>query len=157
MQDPVPWLETLTIGEGGHEGHLDNIAIAQLLYSAWQNYLGKGLGYGSDELFGRESVGRPIVRSISVRYDAEVFPGLEAQIGVRVLGRREKGFTLEQTLSRADDGQVLAAGTVVLVTVNPQTLKPVPIPHELWAAIEVFEGRSIPIGTLRSSGRAEAW
>jgi hypothetical protein len=37
-----------------------------------------------------------------------------------------------------------SVGPVVLVTINPQTLEPVPIPRELWAAIEASEGRSIP-------------
>lgn len=141
----APWAMTLTIGAARHEGHLDSIEIAQLLFDAWQGYFVHALGYSSDELFGDGSVGRPIVRSISVRFDGEVFPGLKATIEVRVIGRRSKGFTLEQTLRGRDDGRVLAVGTVVLVTINAQTFEPVPVPEALWAAIEDREGRTIPI------------
>ncbi|MBY8862950.1 thioesterase family protein [Nocardia sp. CA2R105] len=145
MSQNEPWAETLTTGPSRHEGHLDNIEIAQLLYDAWQSYFTRGLGYNSDQLFADDSSARPIVRSISVRYDGEVFPGLEVAIEIRAIGRRSKGFTLEQTLRRIDDGRVLAVGTVVLVTINTQTFTPVAVPESLWSAIEELEGRAIPI------------
>lgn len=135
-----PWIEEVVAPETGETTHIDNIQIASLMYGAWMRYMTHCVGVTPDDF---RRVGRPTVREISARFDAEVFPGEALTCGVRTLSRRRRSFTLGETLWRAD-GTRVASGTTVLVTVDPTTYAPVEIPTKLWAAIEGAEGRSIP-------------
>ncbi len=145
MSEPevFPWVEDITAPAAAQAGHIDNIQITGIMYNAWMNYLVKGVGL-SLQIF--ETEGRPTVREITARFDAEVFPGDALQCGVRALGRRRRSFTLRQVLWNAHRFTV-ATGTVVLVTIDPQTWRPVEIPSSLWAEIERAEGKSLPVDT----------
>jgi acyl-CoA thioesterase FadM len=142
MAEHFPWVEDVVAPSVGGAGHIDNLQIAQLLYDAWMHYMVEGLGQDQGELF--SGVGRPIVREINVRFDAEVFPGEALRCGVRATSRSRRSLALEQVLWRAVDEQTVAAGRTHLVTIDTATGQAVEIPSELWAAVERAEGRSIP-------------
>ena len=138
-----PWCEDVVAPQPDREHHLDNLEIASILYDAWSNYM---------NAFAAGDLGtRPTVRSMTVRFDREVFAGDRLRCGVRCAGRSRRAFTLEQTLWRyggmADGArEVLDVGTVVLVSVDPETWQPTEIPDAFWARIEGAEGRHIPVG-----------
>jgi acyl-CoA thioesterase FadM len=136
-----PWVEDVTAPAVGGAGHIDNIQIAQLMYDAWMRYLLEGVGLPR-AIF--DTGGRPTVREITARFDAEIFPGDALECGVRALARSRRSFTLRQVLRRKDTGAHVASGTVVLVTIDPTTWQPVEIPAAIWDEIERAEGKSIP-------------
>ena len=142
--ETFPWVEEVTAPEAGAGGHIDNIQIAQLMYDAWMRYLMEGVGLPR-EIF--ETQGRPTVREITARFDAEIFPGDELECGVRALSRSRRSFTLRQVLRKKEDGAHVASGTVVLVTIDPSTWTPIEIPPAIWNEIERAEGKEIPVAT----------
>ncbi len=141
--ETFPWVETINVGVAEHDGHVGNIQIASWMYDAWLNYLTKGLQQDPEKLFG--GGGRPIVREITARFNAEIFAGDVLHCGVRALSRRHRSFTLQQVLSKVPTGDVVAVGTTVLVTIDTATHALVEVPTDLWRAVEHAEGRSIPI------------
>jgi acyl-CoA thioesterase FadM len=142
MDEHFPWVEDVVAPEVGHDDHIDNIQIAQLMYDAWMHYLVEGLQSDMGELFSRR--GRPIVREITARFESETFPGDRLQCGVRAISRSRRSFTLEQVLSQKAHGRVVAVGRTVLVTIDTATGQPVEVPSNFWQSVERFEGRSIP-------------
>ena len=141
MSESFPWVENVIAPPAGGTGHLDNIQIAQLMYDAWMRYLLNGVEL-SPAIF--ETEGRPTVREITARFDAEIFPGDALECAVRALSRSRRSFTLREVLRRKDTGAQVASGTVVLVTIDPTTWRPVEIPGAIWDEIERAEGKSIP-------------
>ncbi|MGE0386527.1 MAG: acyl-CoA thioesterase [Gammaproteobacteria bacterium] len=145
-QERFPWIEDVLAPRIEHGGHIDNIQITALMYGAWMNYLMLGVRLPPDVF---DTLGRPTVREITGRFDAEIFPGEPLQCGVRALSRGRRSFTLREVLWRKSDQRQVASGTTVLVTVDPKTYAPVAIPDAIWSAIERAEGRAIPIAESR--------
>ncbi len=121
---------------------MDYIQITEMVYRAWTHYLTEGIGFSEGETFTNDGV-RPIVRQVTVRVDAEVFPREALHCGVRALSRSDRSFTLEQALWRDADDRLLALCSVVLVTFDPSSGRPTAVPAHLWDAVEGFEGRKI--------------
>jgi acyl-CoA thioesterase FadM len=140
--ETFPWVEDVRAPEAGRAGHIDNIQIAQLMYDAWMRYLLEGVGL-SPSVFDTE--GRPTVREITAAFDAEIFPGDQLECGVRAVARSRRSFTLRQVLRRKDTGDQVASGTVVLVTIDPATWRPVEVPAAIWNEIERAEQKAIPV------------
>lgn len=141
-EESYPWIEDLVAPDVGAAGHIDNIQITALMYGAWMHYLMDGVRLPEDVF---DKLGRPTVREITARFDAEIFPGDALQCGVRVLARSRRSFTLAEALWKQSDGSRVATGTTVLVTIDPKTYTPVEIPAVIWDEIERFEGRTIGI------------
>jgi acyl-CoA thioesterase FadM len=52
---------------------------------------------------------------------------------------------LEEVLLHQATKRPVASSTVVVASVDPATGKAVPIPDELWCAIQEFEGRELRV------------
>ena len=148
-EETFPWVEDVVAPDVGPAHHIDNIQITQLMYGAWMRYLMEGVGFPGDVF---EQEGRPTVREITARFDAEIFPGDALQCGVRALTRSRRSFTLRQVLWKKNGARV-ASGTVVLVTIDPKTYTPIEIPARIWDEIERAEGRKIPVGENTGSAK----
>jgi len=132
--DHYRWRTDVQVPGDGNLGHVDGMQIAQILFESWTRYLSEGLGLAHDVVFGDNS--RPILREMSVRFDAEVFAGERLTCGVRANGRTIKSFTLSQALWRSNTHVQVAAGSAVLISIDVQTGRAVPITPVLWEAIQ---------------------
>lgn len=132
--DQYTWCTQATVASSGNHGHVDGMQIAQILFESWTRYLGEGLRLPNDVVY--DDSCRPILREVSTRFDAEVFAGEHLTCGVRGTSRTAKSFTLSQQLWRTDSGVLVAAGSAVLVTINVQTGRAVPVAPRLWQAIQ---------------------
>lgn len=71
------------------------------------------------------------------RFDEELtVRGRIAEIGTT-------SFTFEFQVERKADGALVATGKSVHVTVDPATLRPVPVPDELRSAVRAYEGPAL--------------
>jgi acyl-CoA thioester hydrolase len=64
----------------------------------------------------------------------------ELTVRARIAELGATSFTFEFRVVRKADGGAVAAGRSVHVAVDPQTLRPVPVPEELRRAVRAFEG-----------------
>jgi acyl-CoA thioesterase FadM len=132
--DHYRWRTDTIVADSGSLGHVDGMQVAQILFESWTRYLGEGLGLAHEVVF--DDSCRPILREMSTRFDAEVYPGERLTCGVRAVARTVKSFTLSQALWRSDTHVQVAAGSTVLITIDVQTGRAVPIAPRLWRAIQ---------------------
>jgi acyl-CoA thioester hydrolase len=67
----------------------------------------------------------------------------ELTVRARVSEIGVKSFTFLFEVVRKADGALVATGESVHVTVDPATLRPVPVPDELREAVRTYEGASL--------------
>lgn len=71
------------------------------------------------------------------RFDEELtVRGRIAEIGTT-------SFSFQFRVERKEGGELVASGDSVHVSVDPKTLRPVPVPEDLRAAIRAYEGASL--------------
>ena len=146
-----PWVQPMTAADVPGTSHVDNIQIMSMLFDAWMSYMNQGLGIDRTEVF--VNAGRPIVKSVSAQFHAEIHAGQQLTCGVRVASRSTRSFTLEQVLWSDEPSRPVATGAVVLVTIDRTSGRPVEIPTDLWDAVERAERRLIPASARVTSPR----
>ncbi len=110
-------------------GHLHNAVYYQAMDTTVLGWLLEA-GYLSES-----SPAAPVVASSSCRYLASgAFPDV-LRVGLRVDDTASKAITWGLGIFRQRDGLLLATGTVVHVSVDPVTKRPVPVPDGLRARI----------------------
>ncbi|HEX7902038.1 MAG TPA: thioesterase family protein [Planctomycetota bacterium] len=67
----------------------------------------------------------------------------ELTVRARVVEIGTTSFTFAFQVDRKTDGALVAVGESVHVTVDPKSMRPVPVPDELRAAIRAFEGADL--------------
>jgi acyl-CoA thioesterase FadM len=132
------WRTDTVAPSSGQLGHVDGMQVAAILFEGWTSYLNEGLDLPHEEIF-HDSC-RPILREMSVRFDAEVFPGERLTCGVRAAQRTSRSFMLSQALWRHDGGEQVAAGSAVLVTIDVASGRAVPVASKLWDAMQRTDG-----------------
>jgi acyl-CoA thioesterase FadM len=132
------WRTDAVAPGSGQRGHVDGMRLAGILFESWTSYLDHGLDLPREEIF--DDSCWPILREMSVRFDAEVFSGERLTCGVRVAHRTNRSFTLSQALWRAGSGEQVAAGSAVLITIDVRSGHAVPVAAKLWDALQRTDG-----------------
>ena len=86
-------------------------------------------------------IGPAVVRQ-ACNYRQQVFHPAEIEAGVRTTKMSEKSFTVEYEFYLADTETLVADGETVMVWVDFQIPKAIPLPGELRRNIEAREGHS---------------
>lgn len=87
-----------------------------------------------------------ILADVHITYHAPLHWGTPAKVGARVVKMGNKSMTMEQNVVNAATGEVLASGTVVLVTYDYRQGKTIPIPADWREKISQFEGLPLEMG-----------
>jgi acyl-CoA thioesterase FadM len=123
--------------DAGHGRHVANQAIDEIFFDTRNDYL---RGLGVDDIWTRQV--QPQIREALIRFDSEVMPGDQLRCAVWVASRSRRAFVIEQTLATAQ-GRMVATCRSVWVGVDTLHGGAAAVPDDLWAAIEIFEGRQI--------------
>lgn len=129
---PVQW------GDQDAFGHVNNTVYFRWFESARIAYINQ---FGLNELYEKQRIG-PILASIQCDYRLQLRYPDTVTIGARVsrLGRSSIGLQ-HQIFSQAQQA-VVADGDSTLVVFDYAAQKSCPIPPDVRAAIEAFEGRT---------------
>jgi acyl-CoA thioesterase FadM len=118
--------------------HVVDFEIQKLLSLGWQKYVAVVRDMAGDR-------NHAVVRHIATSYEGECFGGDQLVRGVHALNRTRRSYVLEEVLLHQATKRPVASSTVVVASVDPATGKAVPIPDELWCAIQEFEGRELRV------------
>jgi acyl-CoA thioester hydrolase len=124
-------------GDLDPQGHVNNAKFLTYFEQARIYYLVQLGLFSKDQSFMEVGV---IIADIHITYHATTHYGDPIKVGVRTTKIGNKSFTTEQSVVNADTGEVMASGTVVLVTFDYEGLKPIPVPDEWRRKISEFEG-----------------
>ena len=119
----------VSIGAVNYGGHVSNAAVLTFFQDARLAFLAD-LGPFSEVDVGGCGL---IMSEAHLYYRQEMFHNDRLQIGVRAVGLRRSGFTLEYRIER--EGQLTAEGDTPLVCFDYQRRKPCRIPTEFLAAL----------------------
>jgi acyl-CoA thioester hydrolase len=124
-------------GDLDPQGHVNNAKFLTYFEQARIYYLVQLGLFSKDQSFMEVGV---IIADIHITYHATTHYGDPIKVGVRTTKIGNKSFTTEQCVMHAENGKILATGTVVLVTFDYEALKPIPVPDEWRRKISEFEG-----------------
>jgi acyl-CoA thioester hydrolase len=124
-------------GDLDPQGHVNNAKYLAYFEQARIYYLIQLGLFSKDQSFMEVGV---IIADIHITYHSTTHYGDPIKIGVRTTKIGNKSFTTEQCVMQAETGQVMATGTVVLVTFDYQRQKTISIPEEWKQKISEFEG-----------------
>jgi acyl-CoA thioesterase FadM len=102
------------------------------------------------DLVGRREVGALTaghvigVRELVTTYVTEAHPGEQLYAGCRILGRSRRSYLFDEVLATAD--RVVSRMRVLECVISGG--RAIEIPAGFWAAVEVVEGRTMPIREL---------
>jgi acyl-CoA thioester hydrolase len=141
----VRFADTDAMGHVNNAVYLTYCEMARIRY--WSDATGDPVAPGQE---GAESL---ILAEARITYRAPLFHGETVTVETRATHIGRSSFTLEHRLTAArpgDPARLVAVSHSVLVRYDYATGAPVPLEDRFVAAIERFEGRSLP-GRDRSS------
>ncbi len=127
-------------GDLDPQGHVNNAKFLTYFEQARIYYLVQLGLFSKDQSFMEVGV---IIADIHITYHSTTHYGDPIKVGVRTTKIGNKSFTTEQCVMHAETGQVMASGTVVLVTFDYEDQKPIPVPDEWRRKISEFEGLNV--------------
>ena len=116
-------------------GHLDNAGGAELLSCARNRYFAEAVAWPG---IGPRTLWLP-VRHVAIDYESEAFAGEMLRCGVRARGRSLRTITVGQTMWEARSRRVVLRCTAVVVVFDTVAQRSIPVPDELWAAVQRAE------------------
>jgi acyl-CoA thioester hydrolase len=133
----VRFADTDAMGHVNNAAYLTYCEIARAAY--YEQVTGRPLPlgvHGADEGM--------ILADISVAYRAPAFYGETLRVETRVIRIGRSSFTMEHRLTAPDSrygrARLVAVATSVLVSYDYTAEHPIPVPADLAAAMEAFEG-----------------
>jgi acyl-CoA thioester hydrolase len=126
-------------GDLDPQGHVNNAKYLTYFEQARIYYLIELGLFSKDQSFMEVGV---IIADIHITYHAPTHYGDPIKIGVRTSRIGNKSFTTEQCVMHAENGQVMASGTVVLVTFDYEGAQPIVVPALWREKITRYEGLS---------------
>lgn len=130
MSDAVVWEAGLTAPQLETSDHLDGIQLSRVMFDVAMDYLAAVVEGAA------ASAVRPILRSLSVRFDAAVEPLEPVRVDVHVASRRSKGFVLGVRLTPDRSRTPAAEGEFTLLTLDLATGRPTDVPASMAAELE---------------------
>jgi acyl-CoA thioesterase FadM len=85
-----------------------------------------------------------IMRRLTIDYEGEVAAGVPLRLGVRARARSRRTLTLDEAVWQQDPPRTIALGTSVHVAVRFDTPGALPLPDDVVARFEAFEGGTLP-------------
>lgn len=77
-----------------------------------------------------------VIANVDCAYVSPVYFGEEIEVWTRCAHVGEKSFTLQQMIVAKKTGELKAAANTVMVSINPDTMKSVPIPQKWKSRLE---------------------
>jgi acyl-CoA thioester hydrolase len=127
-------------GDLDPQGHLNNAKYLSYFETARINYFSHLGLFTPGQSFMDVGV---ILAEARVTFHAPVQFGMPVKVGVRIGKIGNKSMTVEQNIVRADTGEVMATGQVILVAFDYHTNKSQPVPDEMREKISAFEGLEV--------------
>jgi len=124
-------------GDLDPQGHVNNAKYLTYFEQARIYYLIELGLFSKDQSFMEVGV---IIADIHITYHAPTHYGDPIKVGVRTSKIGNKSFTTEQCVMHAETGQVMASGTVVLVTFDYKEAKTITVPEKWRRKISEYEG-----------------
>ena len=124
-------------GDLDPQGHVNNAKYLTYFEQVRVYYLIQLGLFSRDQSFMDVGV---IVADIHITYQTPARYDDHIKIGVRTSKIGNKSMTLEQCVVNAETGEVLAEGTVILVTFDYREHKTISVPDEWREKISSFEG-----------------
>jgi acyl-CoA thioester hydrolase len=126
-------------GDLDPQGHVNNAKYLTYFEQARVWYLIHLGLFSRDQSFMEVGV---IIADAHITFHAPTHYEDPIKVGVRTKKIGNKSLTTEQCVMHAGTGQVMASGTVVLVTFDYKERKPIPVPDVWRRMISEFEGIS---------------
>ena len=133
IQLPVQW------GDMDAYQHVNNVVYFRWFESARIAYLDQ---IGLKALYHSAGIG-PILAAIGCNYRRQLVYPDTVSVGARVSRIGRTSFEMEHVLVSTRQQLSIADGKSTLVTFDYQQQRPVPVPDEVRAKMEQFEGRSL--------------
>ena len=127
-------------GDLDPQGHLNNAKYLSYFETARINYFSHLGLFTPGQSFMDVGV---ILAEARVTFHAPVQFGMPVKVGVRIGKIGNNSMTVEQNIVRADTGEVMATGQVILVAFDYHTNKSQPVPDEMREKISAFEGLEV--------------
>ena len=124
-------------GDLDPQGHVNNAKYLTYFEQARIYYLIQLGLFNRDQSFMDVGI---IIADIHITFQTPARYDDRIKIGVRTSKIGNKSMTVEQCVMNADTGEMLAAGTVILVTFDYREHKTISVPDEWREKISSFEG-----------------
>ncbi len=127
-------------GDLDPQGHVNNAKYLTYFEQARIHYLIQLGLFSKDQSFMEIGV---VIADIHITYKAPILYEHSIKVGARTTKIGNKSMTVEQCVMDANTGEIMASGTVVMVTYDYKVLKPIHVPDEWKKKIGEFEGLNI--------------
>ena len=124
-------------GDLDPQGHVNNAKYLTYFEQARIYYLIQLGLFSVDQSFMEVGV---IVADVHITFHSPARYGNPLKVGVKTTKLGNKSMTVEQCVMDGRTGEVMASGTVVLVTFDYEGLKTIPVPEDWKEKIGEFEG-----------------
>ena len=124
-------------GDLDPQGHVNNAKYLTYFEQARVQYMIHLGLFSTDQSFMEVGV---IIADIHITYRAPAHYGDPIQTGVRTVKLGGKSLTMGQCVMNAETGEVMAEGTVVMVSFDYRERRTIPVPDEWRRRIGEFEG-----------------
>lgn len=126
----------------GQRFHLNNLAIAELLFQGRNAYITEGVGMAWQGLF--DSGRNMILRRLTIDYEREVAAGVPLKVGVRAAARSRRSMTLDEVVWQVEPAAPVAIARSVHVVVRFDTPGAIALPDDVVTLFEAYEGHPLP-------------
>jgi len=124
-------------GDLDPQGHVNNAKYLTYFEQARIFYLIQLGLFSRDQSFMDVGI---IIADIHITFQTPTHYDDHIKVGVRTSKIGNKSMTWEQCVMNADTGEIMASGTIILVTFDYKNHKTIPVPHEWRKKISEFEG-----------------
>jgi acyl-CoA thioester hydrolase len=127
-------------GDLDPQGHVNNAKHLTYFEQARVHYLIQLGLFSRDQSFMEIGV---VIADIHIAYKSPIHYDDNVKVGVKTAKIGNKSMTVEQCVMNADTGEIMSAGTVVMVAYDYRELKPIHVPEEWKKKISEFEDSNI--------------
>ena len=124
-------------GDLDPQGHVNNAKYLTYFEQARVYYLIQLGLFSKNQSFMEIGV---IIADIHISYYVPTHYGDHIKVGVRIAKIGNKSMTVEQCVMDANTGNVMASGTVIMVTFDFAGVNTIPVPENWKKKISEFEG-----------------
>jgi acyl-CoA thioester hydrolase len=127
-------------GDLDPQGHVNNAKHLTYFEQARVHYLIRLGLFSRDQSFMEIGV---VIADIHIAYKSPIHYEDNVQVGVKTTRIGNKSMVLEQCVMNSDTGEIMSAGTVVMVAYDYKDLKPISVPDDWKKKISEFEKLNI--------------
>ncbi len=127
-------------GDLDPQGHVNNAKHLTYFEQARVHYLIQLGLFSRDQSFMQIGI---VIADIHIVYKSPIHYDDNIKVGVKTTKIGNKSMTVEQCVMNAETGEIMASGTVVMVTYDYKDLKPIPVPEDWKKKISEFEDSNV--------------